>query len=141
MKPPLKAASSSSCAFSGITPAREIFSPSGLSAFGSCVPGTKCSVTRRRSTATTNTSAQPRFTSGWSSVFIMYGASPGLRGSVMGTHTPSPGADHDFSAGPGSFGANGGRGGGAPGVADGIATATGACGAGLGTAQCAFGAS
>ena len=39
----------------------------------------------------------------------MKGSSPGRLGSVIGTQTPSPGADHDFNAGPGSFGRNAGR--------------------------------
>src|SRR6478609_8487545 len=109
MKPPLNAPSSSSSCSVGISAVRSYFSPSGESAAGSRVPATAYKRTRRRSIATTNTSAHERPASGWSNVFIMYGGSPGRRGSSIGTHLPSPGADQAFGHGPGSLGANGGK--------------------------------
>src|SRR5690348_13747958 len=132
MKPPLNAARSSSWSASGITAGRSSFSPSGLSAAGSRLPATILSVVRRRSIATTNTSAQPRSGSGWSSVFIMYGCSFGRRGSVIGTQSPSPLADQDLRAAPGSFGRKGGS---AGGPAEPLATGAGGGGGGSGAAD------
>src|SRR5688572_19221950 len=86
----------------------------GSAAFGSCEPTMKWTPTRRVSTATTKTSAQERPASGCSKVLKRYGASPGRRGSRIGTHTPSPSADQALSAGPGSLGWNGGSSGAAP---------------------------
>ena len=65
-------------------------------AAGSFVPGSRCTRTRRRSIATTKTSAQDRFLSGWSSVFIIITGSSGRSGLDMGSHSPSPGADHSL---------------------------------------------
>ena len=102
---------------------------------GSWLPATTNTSTRGTSTATTNTSPQERVASGWSSVLYRYGASCGRLGSTIGTHTPSPGADHCFSAGPGSFGRNAGIL--AASAGPGVAAATDAAG----TAQYALGVS
>jgi hypothetical protein len=84
----------------GITPVRVCSFASFSFVVGSCMPTTRFSRTWRKSMATTAAKPQPRFLSGWSSVFHIGGGSSGLRGSITGTHSPSPGAENVVYIGP-----------------------------------------
>src|SRR5262245_12581167 len=124
----------SPCSASGTTAGRLSIGTCGDA--GSVFPATRCSSTCLRSIATTATTANERFGSGWTSVLYIAGAWPDA--SSIGIHWPSPSA-----ATLGCGGSNAGGGGSAAAAALGAAVGAtlAAVGAAEGTSQYVLGLS